>query len=95
MSSSHGLQRASPNITSAAIDTYTVKVLGQGTGLVFGLVTIFLLERQVLSGLAYLSKKVSSIGMSGDLSAPERAAACAICQYRLQSLAQTFSLIAC
>ena len=31
MSSSHGLQRASPNITSATIDTYTVKVLGQGT----------------------------------------------------------------
>lgn len=38
-------------------------------GFVFGLVTILLLERQVLSRLAYLSKKVSSIGMSGDLSA--------------------------
>ncbi|MFC1912226.1 CHASE4 domain-containing protein [Chloroflexota bacterium] len=39
------------------------------TGFVFGLVTILLLERQVLSGLAHLSKKVSSIGTSGDLSA--------------------------
>ncbi len=38
-------------------------------GLVFGSVTVLLLERQVLSGLAYLSKKVSSIGLSGDLSA--------------------------
>lgn len=38
-------------------------------GFVFGLVTILLLERQVLSRLAYLSKKVSSIGLSGDLSA--------------------------
>ena len=37
--------------------------------LVFCLVTILLLERQVLSRLARLSKSVSSVGASGDLSA--------------------------
>jgi len=40
-----------------------------GVGLVFGLATILLLERQVLSRLFHLSKSVSSIGTSGDLSA--------------------------
>jgi len=38
-------------------------------GLVFGMVTLLLLERQVLSRLTRLSKSVSSIGASGDLSA--------------------------
>jgi len=40
-----------------------------GVGLVFGLATILLLERQVLSRLFHLSKSVSSIGTSGDLKA--------------------------
>ena len=40
-----------------------------GVGLIFGLTTILLLERQVLSRLFHLSKSVSSIGTSGDLSA--------------------------
>ena len=39
-----------------------------GVGLVFGLATILLLERQVLSRLSYLNKKVRSIGTSGDIS---------------------------
>jgi PAS domain S-box-containing protein len=40
-----------------------------GVGLLFGLGTILLLERQVLSRLFRLSKSVMSIGTSGDLSA--------------------------
>ena len=40
-----------------------------GVGLLFGLGTILLLERQVLSRLFRLSRSVSSIGTSGDLSA--------------------------
>ena len=39
-----------------------------GVSLIFGLATILLLERQVLSRLAYLIRKVRSIGTSGDLS---------------------------
>ena len=40
-----------------------------GVGIVFGMVTMFLLEKQVLSRLSRLSKSISSIGTSGDLSA--------------------------
>ena len=40
-----------------------------GAGLVFGVVTLFLLETQVLSRLSRLSKSISRIGTSGDLSA--------------------------
>lgn len=39
-----------------------------GVGLVFGVVTILLLEKQVLSRLSRLTKNVSSIGASGDIS---------------------------
>ncbi|HEY82237.1 MAG TPA: PAS domain S-box protein [Dehalococcoidia bacterium] len=38
-------------------------------GLVFGLATILLLEKQVISRLSRLSKVISSIGRSGDISA--------------------------
>jgi PAS domain S-box-containing protein len=38
-------------------------------GLVFGLATILLLEKQVISRLSRLSKAISSIGRSGDISA--------------------------
>lgn len=41
-----------------------------GAGLVFGVATVLLLERQVLSRLARLSQSVSRLGTSGDLSAP-------------------------
>ncbi|MGB8216969.1 MAG: CHASE4 domain-containing protein [Candidatus Methanoperedens sp.] len=37
-----------------------------GTGLVFGLVTIFLLEKNVLSRLSYLSSSMNAIGASGN-----------------------------
>jgi len=40
-----------------------------GVSLAFGLVTILLLEKQVLSRLFYLSRSVSDIGMGGKLSA--------------------------
>ncbi|MFQ5996799.1 MAG: ATP-binding protein [Dehalococcoidales bacterium] len=40
-----------------------------GAGLVFGVVTIFLLEKQVLSRLSRLSNGIHSIGTSGDISA--------------------------
>jgi PAS domain S-box-containing protein len=40
-----------------------------GVGLVFGGVTIFLLENQVLSRMSRLSKNITNIGSSGDLSA--------------------------
>lgn len=40
-----------------------------GVSLAFGLVTILLLEKQVLSRLSYLSRSVSDIGTSGNLSA--------------------------
>lgn len=40
-----------------------------GVSLAFGLVTILLLEKQVLSRLSYLSRSVSDIGTSGKLSA--------------------------
>ncbi|MFQ5759189.1 MAG: ATP-binding protein [Candidatus Bathyarchaeia archaeon] len=40
-----------------------------GVGLVFGIVTLFLLEKQVLSRLSHLSKNIHSIGTSGDISA--------------------------
>ena len=40
-----------------------------GVGIVFGMVTLFLLEKQVVSRLSRLSKSISSIGTSGDLSA--------------------------
>ena len=40
-----------------------------GVGLVFGIVTIFLLEKQVLSRLSRLSNSIHSIGTSGDISA--------------------------
>jgi PAS domain S-box-containing protein len=39
-----------------------------GVGLVFGVATVLLLERQVLSRLSEVSQKVRSIGTSGDLS---------------------------
>lgn len=39
-----------------------------GSGIVFGLVTILLLEKNVLSRLAFLSSRVSAIGASGDFS---------------------------
>lgn len=38
-----------------------------GAGLLFGIVTIFLLEKQVLSRLARLSNGIQSIGTSGDI----------------------------
>ncbi|HEY51407.1 MAG TPA: PAS domain S-box protein [Dehalococcoidia bacterium] len=38
-----------------------------GVGLVFGIVTILLLEKQVLSRLTYLSNGIQSIGISGDI----------------------------
>ena len=40
-----------------------------GVSLAFGLVTLLLLEKQVLSRLSYLSRNVSDIGTSGKLSA--------------------------
>ncbi|HEY51358.1 MAG TPA: HAMP domain-containing protein [Dehalococcoidia bacterium] len=40
-----------------------------GVSLAFGLVTILLLERQILSRLSYLSRSVSDIGSGGKLSA--------------------------
>ncbi|MFC1916031.1 ATP-binding protein [Chloroflexota bacterium] len=40
-----------------------------GFGLIFGVATIFLLEKQVISRLSRLSKSVGGIGKSGDLSA--------------------------
>lgn len=40
-----------------------------GVSLTFGLVTLLLLEKQVLSRLSYLSRNVSDIGTSGKLSA--------------------------
>ncbi len=40
-----------------------------GVSLAFGLVTILLLEKQVLAPLSYLSRSVSDIGMGGKLSA--------------------------
>jgi signal transduction histidine kinase len=40
-----------------------------GVSLAFGLVTILLLEKQVLSRLSYLSRNVSDIGTSGNLEA--------------------------
>lgn len=40
-----------------------------GVSLAFGLVTILLLEKQVLSRLSYLSKRVSDIGTGGKISA--------------------------
>jgi len=40
-----------------------------GVGLVFGAVTLFLLEKQVLSRLLRLSSHIHKIGMAGDLSA--------------------------
>jgi len=40
-----------------------------GFGLIFGVATIFLLEKQVISRLSRLSKSISSIGRNGDLSA--------------------------
>jgi len=39
-----------------------------GIGLVFGVATIFLLERQVISRLSHLNKSISGIGESGDIS---------------------------
>jgi signal transduction histidine kinase len=39
-----------------------------GIGLVFGVATIFLLERQVISRLSRLNKNISNIGESGDIS---------------------------
>jgi PAS domain S-box-containing protein len=39
-----------------------------GVGLVFGIVTIFLLEKQVLSRLSRLSSNIHNIGTSGDIS---------------------------
>ena len=40
-----------------------------GFSLLFGVATIFLLEKQVISRLSHLSKSIDSIGKSGDLSA--------------------------
>jgi signal transduction histidine kinase len=40
-----------------------------GAGLLFGIVTILLLERQVLSRLTRLSNSIQSIGTSGDITA--------------------------
>lgn len=40
-----------------------------GIGLIFGIATIFLLERQVISRLSRLSKSIGTIGKSGDTSA--------------------------
>jgi signal transduction histidine kinase len=39
-----------------------------GVGLIFGLTTIFLLEKQVISRLSRLSKSISHVGQSGDMS---------------------------
>jgi len=39
-----------------------------GIGLVFGLATIFLLEKQVISRLSHLNKSISNIAESGDIS---------------------------
>lgn len=39
-----------------------------GIGLIFGIATIFLLERQVISRLSRLSKSISAIGETGDIS---------------------------
>jgi signal transduction histidine kinase len=40
-----------------------------GVGIIFGVATIFLLEKQVISRLSRLNKNIGSIGKSGDISA--------------------------
>ncbi len=62
---------ASPILTDEQVQSMAAYFILSivGVGIIFGVATIFLLEKQVISRLSRLNKNIGSIGKSGDISA--------------------------